>query len=281
MTAGSGRDGTEQVVVLSPETRPMRVFVELVRSRELVLQLARRDVRIRYAQTFFGAAWAILQPLSLMGVFALFLGQLVRVPGGELPYPVFVLAGLVPWLFISGTLNNVARSVVSASGLVSKVYFPRIVIPVASALAMTVDLMAATFVLVAIVALSGIALGPELAYILLAHLLATVLALAVGVILATLNVRYRDVEQATPFLVQLWMFSSPVVYPLSLVPERFQGWLEFNPVVAVVELVRWSIVPDTSFPSGALLRGTVVTLAVGVLALVYFARSERSFADVI
>jgi lipopolysaccharide transport system permease protein len=249
--------------------------------RELLYFLTKRQLQIRYKQSLFGIAWAVLQPVMLTFVFALFLGRLAKVGSEGLPYPVFAITAFVPWLFFSQSLTESARSLVAEAELLSKVYFPRVVIPLSRILSLLVDLVIALGVVVAFMLLYGV--EPYGAFLLmpLFLLLAFSTAVGMGVLLAALNVRYRDVQLIIPMLVILWLFATPVVYPGSLVTGAWQYVYALNPLVSVVEGVRWTLLGTTSPEPGVV----AISVAVAVLALLtaglYLSRTERSFADII
>jgi lipopolysaccharide transport system permease protein len=253
---------------------------ELWEYRELVYFLIWRDVKVRYKQTALGAAWAVLQPLATMLVFSLIFGRLARVPSDGIPYPLFSLAALVPWTFFVNGLSQASTSVVVNQQLVTKVYVPRLALPLATVLAGLVDLAIAALVL--FVALLGYRRLPSLEVLWLAplSLLATAAALGAGLWLAALNVRYRDVKYVVPFLTQLWLFVTPVVYPASLVPAPWRVLFALNPMVGVVEGFRWALfggaAPDRLIACSC--AGALVLLWTGAM---YFRRVERSFADIV
>jgi lipopolysaccharide transport system permease protein len=254
----------------------------LWRYRELVYFLARRDVSIRYRQSAIGVAWAVLQPVLLAVVFSVFLGLLAKVPSDHgIPYPVFAVSGLVVWIFFSGALSRAADSAVSSSNLISKVWFPRMVIPVAAVLPSTMDFVIAFGVVIASMLVYGVTPSPGIVLVPLIIPLVLTTALGFGVWLAALNVRYRDVSVVVPFMVQVGMFVTPIIYPFSLVPDSVKPLYSLNPVVGILELYRWMLFPSAPFPGWLV----AVPLVMAPLALVagslYFARAERDFADVI
>lgn len=271
----------EPFVVLEPSRgwRGMGLGA-LASHRGLLYFLALRDVKVRYKQTLLGAAWAVLQPLMTMAVFWVVLGRLVGVPSDGLPYPVFALAALVPWGFFAHGLAQGAESLVGNASLVSKVYFPRLVIPVAGVLSGLVDLAVATAALGLVLALFRVAPGPALALAPLYLLLVAATALGAGLWLAALNAKYRDVRHAVPFLVQLWFFLSPVTYPLSLVPGRWRTLYALNPLAGALEGFRACV---TGGAPAVDLTAISAAAAAALLAggALYFRRMERTFADVI
>jgi lipopolysaccharide transport system permease protein len=256
-------------------------FAELWRYRELLYFLVWRDVKVRYKQTALGAAWAVLQPLIAMAIFTLFLGMLVRVPSDGLPYPLFVYSGLLLWTYFSNALAAASSGLVGNANLISKVYFPRLILPLASVLAGLIDFAIGFLLLIALLIAYGYTPGPGLLLTPLFVGFAMLCAVAVGILLSAVNVQYRDVRYTIPFLLQVWMFATPVVYPASVVPERFRGLYGINPMAGVVEGFRWAIFGQGQ-PPGTLLAvsfGTVLLLLVG--GIMYFRRTERVFADVV
>lgn len=252
---------------------------EIWEYRELLYFLTWRDIKVRYKQTAMGAAWAIVQPLFTMLIFTLFFSIFVGVPSDGIPYPVFAYAGLLPWTFFAGAVSNCSNSIVGSAGLITKVYFPRMLIPAAAVGAGLVDLIVATVILVALTLLYGITLTPSLVIILLLALLTMILALGVGIMIAALTARYRDVRHVLPFVLQLWMFSSPIIYPLSIVPEKWRWTLELNPLTGIIEGFRSSLM-GRAFNWRAIVISSVVALALFIASAFIFRRLEKSFADV-
>ena len=249
--------------------------------KELLYFLTRRDIQVRYKQTALGATWAILQPVLTMAVFSVFLGALAKVPSDGIPYPVFVFCGLVPWQLFAYALGGSANSLVANERLVSKVYFPRLTLPMSAVLAGLVDFAIALASLFVLMALYG--LRPTWAILTLPFftLLAVATAIAVGLGLSALSVRYRDVRHALPFLTQFWLFATPIAYPSSLLPERFRPLYGLNPMAGVVEGFRWALLGQGNPPGALILVSTSVVVLGLALSLLYFVRVERSFADVI
>jgi lipopolysaccharide transport system permease protein len=256
--------------------------------RELLYFLIWRDVKIRYKQTVLGASWAILQPLLTMVVFTIFFGGLAKVGSDGLPYPIFSFAGLLPWTFFAQGLGQSSNSIVGQSGLITKVYFPRLVIPISSVLGGLVDFAIAFVVLIGMMAYYGI--WPGLAVVVwmpLLLLLATATALGVGLWLSALSVEYRDVRFVVPFFVQLWLFVTPVIYPASKVVGELErrglpNWLYgLNPMAGVVEGFRWALLGTGSLYTSILIASTVVATFLLFSGAFYFRRMERGFADVI
>lgn len=254
---------------------------ELWRFRELALVLALRDIKVRYKQTLFGVAWVIVQPLVAAVIFTIVFGRLAKLPSEGLPYAVFVYSGVVLWTYFSGALNSVAQSLVQNRDLVTKTYFPALVAPVALALPALLDLLVSLAVLAVVIAAYGVA--PSAAVVLLPlWIFACVLVvLGAGLWLSSLNVQYRDVRYTTTFLLQVWLFVSPVVYAGSLVEGAWRYVYALNPMVTVLDGFRWSLVdaPPPSVGEG-LVSAAVVAVLLGS-GLVYFLRAQRRFADLI
>jgi lipopolysaccharide transport system permease protein len=254
---------------------------ELWRYRELAYFLTWRDIKVRYKQTVFGAGWAILQPLLLMVVFVVFIGRVSGVRPAGVPYTLFTYSGLVVWTFFASGLTAASKSLTSNEALVSKVYFPRLVMPFAAALSYALDLLIASVLLLAMMAYydthirAAILLAPAFG------LLALVTALALGVWFAALNVRYRDVGILIPFLVQVWLFATPVAYALSVIPPRFRGLAGLNPMTGVVEGFRWATIGTSAPPTATLAISATTAVVLLILGILYFARAEQTFADVI
>jgi lipopolysaccharide transport system permease protein len=254
---------------------------ELWAHREVVYFLVWRDVKVRYKQTALGVAWVILQPLLMMLVFTALFGRLARVPSDGLPYPVFAYLGLLPWQLFATGLGPAANSLVANERLVTKVYFPRLAIPVAAVITGLVDVAVGLAVLAPAMLHYGFAPTRAVLALPALVLLATAAATAAGVGLAALNVQFRDVRHALPFLAQLWMFATPVAYPSSLLPARWRLVYALNPMVGVTEGFRWALLGRTPAPLELLIVSVAAT-AVGLwAALAWFARVERGFADTV
>lgn len=269
-------------LVIEPAGRWPRIDLrELWAYRGLFFFLVWRDVKVRYAQTVLGAGWAILQPVLTMLVFTVIFGRFANIPSDGVPYAVFSLAALVPWTYFSTALSGASNSLVSSTNLITKVYFPRLVIPFAPVLAGLVDFAVALLVLGAVMLFYGIVPGPLALVVVPLLVVAMMLTSAgVGCWLAALNIQYRDVKHVTPFLVQVWMYASPIVYPMSLVPERYHGVYALNPMAGIVEGFRAVLLGTgaVSWPTIALSLGVGAVLF--VTGSLYFRRTERVFADV-
>jgi lipopolysaccharide transport system permease protein len=254
---------------------------ELWHSADLVYFLAKRDVTIRYRQTAVGVFWAILQPLVLAAIFAIFLGRLAKVPSGETPYALFALTGMTMWLFMSGGISKTSESTVANGALIAKVYFPRLVVPIAALVAPLVDFVLALVVLIAALLLTGE--GPPLQVLLMpiVVLVAAMLTLGVGVWLSAVVVRFRDVNLLVPFGLMVLLWISPILYPLSLLPEEYRTLYSINPMVGLLETFRWTVLPGSSDPGLLLLIPIAFAIVLLVTGTIYFNRAERRFADVI
>jgi lipopolysaccharide transport system permease protein len=257
-----------------------RTLSDLWAYRELLYFFIWRDVKVRYKQTLLGAGWAIIQPLMTMVVFTIFFGHLAKVPSDGLPYPVFSLMALVPWTYFASALAGCSTSLSGYQHIISKVYFPRLIIPIAAVVAPLVDFAIGFVILIGFMAWYRIVPGASIVWLPALMLLALATAAGVGVWLAALNVRYRDVRYVVPFVVQLWMFATPVAYPASLVPARWRAVYGLNPMAGVIEGFRWALAGGP--PPGVI---TLVSVAVVIVLIaggaVYFRKLEGTFADVI
>lgn len=265
--------------------RPSRKWVALDLGslwsyRELLFFLMWRDVKVRYKQTLLGAAWAIIQPLFAMAIFTLFFGKLAGVPSDGLPYPIFAYAGLLPWMFFSNAVTASGNSLVGSANLITKVYFPRMIIPAAAVGAGLVDFGVALVILVALMIYYGIALSWSLLMFPVLVGLTMLLAIGVGMWMSGLNVKYRDVRHALPFMIQLWMFATPIVYPASLIPAKWRLVYALNPLTGIIEGFRCSLF-GKSFDWASLATSAAITVMVLILSVYSFRRMERSFADLV
>jgi lipopolysaccharide transport system permease protein len=255
-------------------------FSELWHYRELLYSFVARDVKIRYKQTALGFLWAIIQPLFLMVVFTLFFGNLAKVPSEGIPYPLFTFAALIPWTLFAEGITRSTTSMVSNANIMTKVYFPRLIMPLSGILSPLVDFAIAFVILILMMAYYGFI--PTIAIVLLPAfiLLALLTSLAVGLWLSALNVKYRDFQYTIPFLIQLWLFASPVVYPASMLPESWQYVYALNPMVGVIEGFRWALL-GTRPPELLILVSVCVVIVLLIGGLFYFKRMEQYFADVV
>jgi len=273
------------VPIATTMIRPPKKWVpvdlhELWEYRELLYSFVARDVKIRYKQTALGFLWAIIQPLFMMVVFTLFFGNLAKVPSEGIPYPLFSFAALIPWTLFSEGLTRSTTSMVSNAGIMTKVYFPRLIMPIAGILSPLVDFCIAFIILIFMMAYYGFV--PTIAIVLLPAfiLLAILTSLAVGLWFSALNVKYRDFQYTIPFLLQLWLFASPVVYPASMLPESWQFIYALNPMVGVIEGFRWALL-GTNPPGAMILVSASVVVLLLIGGLFYFKRMEQHFADVV
>jgi lipopolysaccharide transport system permease protein len=249
--------------------------------RELLYFFAWRDVKIRYKQTAIGVAWVVLQPLLTMAVFTLFFGRLAKLPSQGLPYPVFYFAALVPWTYFATGLQTATNVVVESQRVITKVYFPRLVLPVSAVLGGLVDFAIGFCVLVALTLGYGLRPTAALLWLPALLLLAVLTALGVGLWLSALNALYRDVRYVVPFLVQFWMLASPVAYPSTLVPERWRWLYGLNPMAGVIEGFRWAMTGHGEAPGAVVAASAAMVAAVVLGGLVYFQRMETDVADLV
>jgi lipopolysaccharide transport system permease protein len=272
----------EHLTEIAPEGRSFgQDLREIWAYRDLLALLVRRDVSIRYKQSSIGIAWAVLQPAVLVAIFSIVFGRFAKLPSEGYPYPLFVMCALLPWLYFSRSMVGVSESMVASSRLVSKVYFPRLILPLSKAAAGLVDFAIALVLLAGVMAWYRVVPGVELLLLPAFIAIAMLTALAIGLWLTALNVRYRDVMLLVPFVVQVWMYLSPIAYSVTLVPERWRLLYSLNPLVGVVEGFRWALLgkapPD--------LTGLVLSLAIILFmfagGVAYFRRVERTFADII
>lgn len=254
---------------------------ELWEYRELIYFLIWRDIKVRYKQTVLGVAWAIIQPLMTMVVFTVIFGNLAKMPSDGLPYSIFAYTALLPWTYFAQAMARSGVSLVGSANLIKKVYFPRLIVPISAAVGPLVDFAIAFVVLLGMLAWFGIPPDWDALALPLFLLLALVTALAVGLFLSALNAKYRDVGHIIPFIVQFWMYASPVVYPTSLVPEGWRLLYSLNPMVGVIEGFRWAILGKEHIDLGVILVSAVVALALLVGGMFYFKRMEQTFADIV
>ena len=254
---------------------------ELWRYRELLYFLVWRDVKLRYKQTAFGLAWAVIPPVLTMIVFSVFFGRVAGLDSNGVPYPIFSFAALLPWLFFSNGVTQAAMSLVGNVNLITKVYFPRILIPVASTLPGLLDFAIASVVLAGLMAYYGFAPGFEALLVIPLLLVALAASIGAGLWLGALNVKFRDVRYALPFLFQFWLFATPVAFSSALIDEPWRTVYGINPMAGVVEGFRWALLPTELNPTGMILVSAVTSVVLLVSGAIYFRRTERAFADVI
>jgi lipopolysaccharide transport system permease protein len=269
------------LIVVEP-ARTLRLDIgSLWDYRELLWFLVWRDLKVRYKQTVIGAAWAICQPVLSMLIFTVIFGTFVRIPSGGVPYPLLAYVALVPWTYFAQALARTSGSLVGDADLVTKVYFPRLIVPLRAVVAPLVDLGLTFLVLLALMAWFRVAPGANVIALPIFIVMAVATALGVGLWLSVLNVKYRDVAHTVPFLVQMWMYASPVVYPLAIVPERWHGIYGINPLVTVIEGFRWSLLGTPAPGTAVVATGTTTMILLLAGGLFYFKRQERTLADII
>ena len=265
--------------------RPPRKWVpvdlrELWAYRELVTAFTLRDVKLRYKQTGLGIAWAVLQPLLTMVIFTVFFGGLAKIPSDGVPYPLFVLAALLPWTLFAEGLTRSTTSMVTNANIMTKVYFPRLIMPLSSIISPLVDFAVSFIILIAMMVYYGFVPTTNIIFLPVFLLLALATALGVGLWLSALNVKYRDFQYTVPFLIQIWMFASPVVYAASLVPESLRVWYGLNPMAGVIEGFRWALL-GTGAPSAMVLVSVGMVLVILISGMFYFRRMEQYYADIV
>jgi len=269
-------------VVIQPSSGVARLNVrELWAYRELLYFMIWRDMKVRYKQAALGAAWAVIQPVLTMVVFTVVFGRLGKIPSDGVPYPVFTLAALLPWQLFSNAITESGNSLVASQNLITKIYFPRLIVPVAGVLGRLVDFGIALAVLAAMMWFYGVAPTPAVLTVPLFLLLAVLTSLAVGLWLSSLNVKYRDVRHAIPFLTQFWLFATPVAYPASLIPARWRPLVGLNPMAGVVEGFRWALLGTSSAPGATILVSILVVVLLLASGLKYFRSTEGTFADIV
>jgi lipopolysaccharide transport system permease protein len=277
-----------------PDSRPLSVLriepskgwvslklAELWEYRELLYFLTWRDVKVRYKQTVLGAAWAVIQPFCTMLVFSLFFGRLAKMPSDGIPYPIFSYAALVPWTFFASGLSQSSNSLVGSANLITKVYFPRLTIPLSSVLSGVVDFFLSFIVLLGMMVYYGVRPTWNILWLPLFLLLALVTSLGVGLWLSALNVQFRDVRYIVPFITQFWMFATPIAYPSSLLREPWRTVYGLNPMVGVVEAFRWALLGSKTRPGPIIAVSVLASVAILIGGAFYFRRMEKNFADVV
>lgn len=271
----------EPLVVIQPSSKWNLINLKDIWAyRELLFFLTWRDVKVRYKQTLLGAAWAILQPLFMMIIFTIFFGRLAGVDSAGVPYPIFALAGLVPWTFFSNTITASGNSLVGSAHLITKVYFPRLIVPAAAMMAGLVDFVLAFLLLVILMLYYRVPLTMQVLFLPVLILLTALFGLGVGTWMSALNVKYRDVRFALPFLIQLWLFVSSVILPSSAIPEKYRWVLMLNPMSGIIEGYRAALF-GLPFDWPAIGVATVLTILMLFYSVYSFGKAERSFADII
>ena len=254
---------------------------EMWEYRELLYFLTWRDIKVRYKQTVLGAAWAIIQPFFTMVVFSLFFGRLAGIPSDGVPYPIFSFTALVPWTFFANGLNQSSNSLVGSADLIKKVYFPRLAVPIATVLSGVVDFVLAFVVLMGMMLYYGVVPTINTLWLPFFFLLALVTSLGIGLWFSALNVEFRDVRYTVPFLTQVWMFSTPIAYPSSLLSEPWRTLYGLNPMVGVIEGFRWALLGTDTAPGPIIIVSSFAAMALLVGGAFYFRRMEKTFADLV
>jgi lipopolysaccharide transport system permease protein len=249
--------------------------------RNLLYFLTWRDVKVRYKQTLLGVAWAVIQPVFTMLVFSIFFGRLAKMPSDGIPYPLFAMSGLLPWQLFASTLTEASGSLVNSQNLLTKVYFPRLVLPLAAVMGTLLDFAISASVLLVMMLYYGVAPSVAIAFLPFFCFLALLTGLAVGIPLSALNVKYRDVRYTLPFLTQLWLFATPIAYPTSLVPDKWRLLYGLNPMASAVEGFRWALLGTGTGPGAMLLVSLLVVAGLLVFGLFDFRRREETFADLV
>lgn len=256
-------------------------LVDFWQYKDVFYFLVLRNIKVRYKQTLLGISWAIIQPFMTMVVFTIFFGKFAGIPSDGIPYPLFTYSALVPWTYFAVTLAATGNCLVSNANLLRKVYFPRLALPVSTVLSGLLDLAIASTVLFGMLIYYQVAFSWELFLLPLLVIPLVVLTLGVGMFLASLNVKFRDVRHAIPFLIQLWLFATPIIYPVSIMPERFRPLASLNPMTGLIECFRAILLPDRSIDWLSLLVSCLVAVLIFVAGLLYFQKTEAEFADII
>lgn len=272
---------THSIPIAAPDTPKSGWLPELWRFRELLYFLAWRDIKVRYTQAMLGATWALIQPLFTMLIFTFFFGKLAKMPSDGIPYPLFSYCGLVPWIYFSGMLGQVGNSLVTNSTLITKIYFPRFILPAATALSGLLDFSIGSLFMVVMMIYYRTPPGWTLLLWPLAVVAMVMATLGSGMLLAALNVRYRDIKHVIPFVVQLGLFVTPVIYPTNFLPAKLRPWLVLNPMSGIIEGFRACVFPQHSIDLHLIVGSLLVTILIFAAGLVYFRKAEKTFADII
>ena len=273
---------TVPTIVLEPRKSLFHLDLKAIwEYRELLYFLVWRDLKVRYRQTLIGICWVVLQPLLTMIIFTAIFSRFAKIPSDGLPYPIFAYSALLPWNLFASSLTRGSDSIVTNAQLISKIYFPRLLLPLSGVLSPLVDFAISLVILIIMMIWYGTLPTVGILALPIFLVLAILTALAVGLWLSALNVRYRDVAHAIPFLIQLWMFASPIVYPVSLVPERWRLFYSLNPMAGVIEGFRWALLGKESPDLGVIIISSIMVLALLLPGIVYFKYTERTFADVV
>lgn len=270
------------LIVIEPKRSYFGINLrELWNYHELLYFLAWRDIKVRYKQTILGVLWAILQPLLMMLLFSLFFGKLAGLPSDGVPYPLFAFAGLLPWTFFASAATTSGNSIVNSSNLITKVYFPRLLVPTAAVVAALIDFAITFIVLGALLVYYRVTITWSILMLPVLIAMLTIVTLAFGVLMSALNVKYRDIKFALPFLIQLWFFASPIIYPSSMVPEGWRWILALNPMTGIIEGFRASLFARKPFDWMMIMISAAVSLLLLLCAVVTFKRMEKTFADIV
>ncbi|HPJ67535.1 MAG TPA: ABC transporter permease [Desulfobacteraceae bacterium] len=254
---------------------------ELRQYRDLFYFLVIRDIRVKYKQTVLGGLWAIIQPFFAMVVFTLFFGKLAKIPSDGIPYPIFNYTAMVAWTYFSTSITGSANSLVSNTNLISKVYFPRIVVPLSPVLAGLLDFFIAFIVLIGMMFYFHVYPNTMIVFLPILVLMMVLTSSGIGMVLAALNAKYRDIKFTIPFLIQLWMFASPIVYPVSMIPEKYRLLYALNPMTGIIEGFRAILLGTVAFPGKMILISAILSIVIFLFGLFYFKQMERYFADII
>lgn len=273
---------TKNVTFISPSSGWISLRLQEVwRYRELLYFLIWRDIKVRYKQTIIGAAWAIIQPFFTMVVFSLFFGRLAKIPSDGIPYPIFSYTALVPWMFFANGLSQSSDSLVSSANLIKKVYFPRLAIPIAAVMSGIVDFVLAFSVLLGIMFFYGIIPAWQIIWLPIFIILTLITSLGMGLWLSAMNIQFRDIRYAVPFLIQFWLFSTPIAYPSSLLSEPWRTVYAINPMVGVVEGFRWALLRTETAPGPMIIVSAMAAFIILISGAFYFRRMEKIFADIV
>ena len=269
------------LIVIEPRRGSLALNLnDLWQYRDLLYILTLRDIKVRYKQTVLGVLWAVIQPLFMMIIFTAFFGRLAGIPSDGIPYPLFVYAGLLPWIFFSNALNSSGNSLVGNSSLITKVYFPRMIIPISAVASGLIDVLISFGLLLLLMFYYGIGLSPNIIMLPILTLLTAFLAIDVGMWMSALNVKYRDIRYALPFLIQLWMFATPIIYPSSLIPDNWRWLVILNPLTGLIEGYR-STIFGTPFDFVSLGVSIFIIFAALIYSAYTFRQMERGFADIV
>ncbi|MFA6226396.1 MAG: ABC transporter permease [Methanoregula sp.] len=278
---GQARDSTPPTLIIHPPRKWVPVDLhELWNYRELLTSFTMRDIKIRYKQTALGFLWAIIQPLFMMVIFTVIFGSFAKIPSEGIPYPLFSFAALLPWMLFSEGLTRSTMSMVANANIMTKVYFPRLIMPISGILSPLVDFAVSISILILMMAYYGFVPTINVIFLPLFILLALATSLGVGLWLSALNVKYRDFQYTVPFIIQLWMYASPVVYPASMIPESIRPLYGLNPMAGVIEGFRWALL-GTEIPGPMILVSVGVVVVLLVSGMFYFRRMEQYYADIV